>query len=306
MTCKCGKEMEEIGTAPGGIFQRWCPRCGRMFSRSMNPSLPGEQWSEPSGLGDNAYKEYRESQGYADRVYKQHGIDLTKLKACPYCTGTYYKFIPEVRSGGRGGFETGSYLKCVKCGAKTTWEGRLYAFDPEKYNERPVPASVLDDFDPELWKKIKDEEWGPAVKELYLGFKELEKEISQLKEELTDWKDDALSAENPHSDKIHCTCVPALRKTVKDLRAKAERLENENAYISKPITQINEEMERLQEKELMLTWLNRRAAELRIFHDEEIVQIWDPMDATSIEDMIADFCERHGIDMAKEVGEEGP
>ena len=111
--------MEEIGTAPGGIFQRWCPACGRMFSRSMNPSLPGEQWSEP------------------DWVKKDFSV-VQKLRA-----------------------------RCAR-----------------------------------------------------------------LEVELADWKDSALSAENPHPDEIHCTCVPLLRKTVKDLR---------------------EETGRLREKELMLT-----------------------------------------------------
>lgn len=50
MKCKCGNAMTEIGTQAGGVFQRWCSKCGRMFLRSMNPNLPGEDWKEPSEL----------------------------------------------------------------------------------------------------------------------------------------------------------------------------------------------------------------------------------------------------------------
>lgn len=150
MTCKCGKEMEEVGTAPGGIFQRWCPACGRMFSRSMNPSLPGEQWSEPAWI------------------------------------------------------------------------------------------KTKDDFDPELWKKIKDKEWGPAVKDLYLGFKEQGETIVALKEELAELRKndgelfckimveaiaglaDAVIVKQAQYSGFHSL------KYVKMLREKVERLEEEN------------------------------------------------------------------------------
>lgn len=48
MNCKCKEEMKDLGTGPGGTYLRWCPSCGRLFERSMNPGLPREAWSEPA------------------------------------------------------------------------------------------------------------------------------------------------------------------------------------------------------------------------------------------------------------------
>lgn len=47
MTCKCGNPMDDLGTAAGGVFVRWCPRCGSLYHRSMNPRFPGETWEYP-------------------------------------------------------------------------------------------------------------------------------------------------------------------------------------------------------------------------------------------------------------------
>jgi len=47
MECRCGAPMKDIGTAASGVYLRWCPDCGRLHRRSMNPSIPGENWIEP-------------------------------------------------------------------------------------------------------------------------------------------------------------------------------------------------------------------------------------------------------------------
>lgn len=61
------------------------------------------------------------------------------------------------------------------------------------------------------------------------------------------------------------------------------------------------EMEHLQEKEDMLTWLNGRATTIQVHHGGELVHLWAPEDEISIEDAILQFCKKHGIDMAKEI-----
>lgn len=52
MNCKCGSRMIDVGTSPGGLFVRWCPICGRLHCRSMNPRLPGEYWKEPETVAE--------------------------------------------------------------------------------------------------------------------------------------------------------------------------------------------------------------------------------------------------------------
>ena len=60
MKCVCERpgEMEEIGTGPGGIFNRWCPGCGRLHCRSMNPAFPVDRWNEPAVLHSIAWRPY--------------------------------------------------------------------------------------------------------------------------------------------------------------------------------------------------------------------------------------------------------
>jgi hypothetical protein len=51
----------------------------------------------------------------------------------------------------------------------------------------------------------------------------------------------------------------------------------------------------------MLTWLNGRAGAISVSHNGSIETLWAPGDATSIEDMILAFVERHNIDVEKEI-----
>ena len=51
----------------------------------------------------------------------------------------------------------------------------------------------------------------------------------------------------------------------------------------------------------LLTWLNGRSAKIHVYHGGELHLLWQPEDGTSIEDMIINFCKRHGIDIDKEV-----
>jgi hypothetical protein len=51
----------------------------------------------------------------------------------------------------------------------------------------------------------------------------------------------------------------------------------------------------------MLTWLNGRASKIYVHHEGRRHLLWQPEDGTSIEDMIIHFCDKHGIDMDKEV-----
>jgi len=51
-----------------------------------------------------------------------------------------------------------------------------------------------------------------------------------------------------------------------------------------------------------LTWLNGRCAPITIYHEGELVVLWDPEWAISIEDAILQFSEEHKIDLAKEAG----
>jgi hypothetical protein len=71
---------------------------------------------------------------------------------------------------------------------------------------------------------------------------------------------------------------------------------------AKPWDEYTEPEAHLREKQDMLTWLNGRADKIMVHHDGELMLLWSPEDATSIEDMLAAFCKRHGIDMAEEIG----
>jgi hypothetical protein len=51
----------------------------------------------------------------------------------------------------------------------------------------------------------------------------LERERDEARDELQDWKEAAASAENPHPDEAHCTCVPLLTASLKQARDKHAR-----------------------------------------------------------------------------------
>lgn len=53
--------------------------------------------------------------------------------------------------------------------------------------------------------------------------------------------------------------------------------------------------------EEMLTWLNGRAMKIKIVHNGRIVEIWEPCDGTSIEDMIISFVTDRNIDVRDEI-----
>jgi hypothetical protein len=55
MHCKCNTKMEMMGTQAGGIAVYWCPSCGTLFHRSMNPRLPGEAWTSPKKSQDHPF-----------------------------------------------------------------------------------------------------------------------------------------------------------------------------------------------------------------------------------------------------------
>jgi hypothetical protein len=46
----------------------------------------------------------------------------------------------------------------------------------------------------------------------------LREQLAEARAELQDWKDAAESAENPHPDEVHCTCVPLLQAALAEAR----------------------------------------------------------------------------------------
>jgi hypothetical protein len=81
-------------------------------------------------------------------------------------------------------------------------------------NDRPTPETDAEF--PKLYDSAT--EWVDAA-----FARRLERERDEARDELREWADAAASAENPHPDEAHCTCVPLLTASLKQARDKHAR-----------------------------------------------------------------------------------
>ncbi len=81
-------------------------------------------------------------------------------------------------------------------------------------SDRPTPETDAEF--PKLYDSAT--EWVDAA-----FARRLERERDEARDELREWADAAASAENPHPDEAHCTCVPLLTASLKQARDKHAR-----------------------------------------------------------------------------------
>ena len=98
-------------------------------------------------------------------------------------------------------------------------------------SERTTPETEI------LYNRLLAENPGNLIylAEMLHHARKMERERDEARAELADWKDSAVNVRKQYDDEQHCSCVPILRKLLKD----AERERDEANYFLKELAEVD-------------------------------------------------------------------